>query len=64
VQTSDSTKDSIEIKFPEAGERRDGTAKQPENFGAIISRYQMITQQATEVLRLQLRPRCDHPAGN
>ena len=33
------------------GERREGTAKQPENFGAIISRYKVITQRATEVLR-------------
>ena len=41
------------------GDRREGTAKQPENFGAIISRYQMITMQATEVLRFQLRQRCE-----
>ena len=33
------------------GQRPEGTAKQPENFGAIISRYPMITMQATEVLR-------------
>jgi hypothetical protein len=37
----------------------ESTAKQPENFGAIISRDHMITMQATEVLRLQLRPRCE-----
>ncbi|MCY3007243.1 MAG: hypothetical protein NTV29_14860, partial [Planctomycetota bacterium] len=44
VQTAEPTKVSIKIKLPEAGERREGTAKQPENFGAIISRYQIITQ--------------------
>ena len=54
MQTSDSTRDSIEIKLPEAGERleaigvmREGTAKQPENFGAIISRYQMTQNAGT-----------------
>jgi hypothetical protein len=35
---------------PEAGgERREGTAKQPENFGAILSRYPRITQNAGTV---------------
>ena len=32
---------------PEArGQRREGTAKQPENFGAILRRYPRITQNA------------------
>ena len=53
MQTSDSTKDSIEIKLPEAGQRREGTAKQPENFGAIISRNQMITMHVAGLARVQ-----------
>jgi hypothetical protein len=46
-------------KQPGAGLRRDETAKLPDDFGPIISRRKVITQQATEVLRLQLRPRCE-----
>jgi hypothetical protein len=35
------------------GGRREGTAKQPENFGAIISRYPMITMQVARLARFR-----------
>jgi hypothetical protein len=37
------------------GQRREGTAKQPENFGAILRRYPRITQNAGTVPAYFLR---------
>ena len=37
------------------GEKREGAAKQPENFGAILSRYPRITQNAGTVPAYFLR---------
>jgi hypothetical protein len=49
--------------------RREGTAKQPENFGAFISRYPMITMHVARLARFrysrskQLKP-CDSAYGH
>ena len=55
-----STKDSIETRFPEAvdgleaiGVRGERTAKQPENFGTIISKYPMITLHVARLARFR-----------
>jgi hypothetical protein len=53
VLASEPTKDSIESKLPEAGERREGTAKQPKKFDAIISRYPMITMHVARLTRFR-----------
>jgi hypothetical protein len=74
VQTSDSTKDSIEIKLPEAGQRLEARGNS-QTTGELWCDHQqvsndheacswtrkssVITQHATEVLRLQLPPRSE-----